>query len=157
MNKRDIGFGVLFIIISIFLFRETFNFYNPPQQIAEPALWPRIMLVLLVILSLGLIYSGIKNKPEKKKEKSRAGDTRVILAMVATVLFLEAFKPLGFVISVLLYYIAITLILEPTKDPKTLGIRFLQAAILVLFIHFVFGKALSVRLPHGILPRHWFY
>ena len=157
MNKRDIGFGVLFILLSIPLFLETFNFYNPPQQIAEPALWPRIVLVLLVLLSLGLIYTGFKGKPQEKSEGHRGGDLRVALAMVATVLFLEAFKPLGFVFSILLYFLAITYILEPTKDPKVFVVRLIQATVLVVLIHFIFGVALSVRLPHGILPKQWFY
>lgn len=110
-----------------------------------------------MVLSLGLIYAGIKGKPDEKKEKNRAGDTRVILAMVVTVLFLQAFRPIGFAISILLYYVAITYILEPTKDLKTLSIRFLQALILVVLIHFIFGVALSVRLPNGVLPKQWFY
>lgn len=156
MNKKDIGFGILFILISIFMFCETFNFYNPPQQIAEPALWPRIVLALIVLLSLGLIYSGIRSKPEEKRESNRAGDIRVLLSMVATLLFLEAFKPIGFAISIILYFLAITYILEPSKDLKTFAIRLAQAATLTILIHFIFGVALSVRLPHGILPRKWF-
>lgn len=139
------------------MFCETFNFYNPPQQIAEPALWPRIVLALIVLLSLGLIYSGIRSKPEEKRESNRAGDIRVLLSMVATLLFLEAFKPIGFVISIILYFLAITYILEPKKDLKTFAIRLAQAVILAILIHFIFGVALSVRLPHGILPRQWFY
>lgn len=159
MNKRDISFGIAFILISIVMFMETFNFYNPPQQIAEPALWPRIILTLLVLLSLGLIYSGIKGKPQEeheKEESNRAGDLRVVLAMLATVVFLAVFKPLGFVISIIFYFLAITYILEPKKDLKTFALRFAQALALSLLIHFIFGVALSVRLPHGILPKKWF-
>lgn len=160
MNKRDISFGIAFILISIVMFMETFNFYNPPQQIAEPALWPRIILTLLVLLSLGLIYSGIKGKPQEeheKEESNRAGDLRVVLAMLATVVFLAVFKPLGFVISIIFYFLAITYILEPKKDLKTFALRFAQALALSLLIHFIFGVALSVRLPHGILPKKWFH
>jgi len=161
LKKRDIGFGIVFILISIFLYRETFNFYKPPQQIAVPALWPRIVLILLVILSLGLIYTGIKSKPDEKKEKkeenNRAGDYRVLAAMVATLLFLEVFKPLGFAISTMIYFVALTYILEPTKDIKVFGVRIFQALVMVIIIYFVFGVALSVRLPHGILPKRWFY
>lgn len=160
MNKRDISFGIAFILISIVMFMETFNFYNPPQQIVEPALWPRIILTLLVLLSLGLIYSGIKGKPQeehKKEESNRTGDLRVVLAMLATVLFLAVFKPLGFALSIIFYFLAITYILEPKKDLKTFAIRFVQALTLSLLIHFIFGVALSVRLPHGILPKKWFH
>lgn len=139
------------------MYKETFNFYNPPQQIAEPALWPRIVLFLIVVLSLGLIYTGFKSKPEGKSESNRAGDIRVGLAMAATLLFLFAFKPLGFVFSIILYYIAMAYILEPTKDVKTFGIRLVQAVVLALIVHFIFGVALSVRLPNGILPKSWFY
>lgn len=157
LNKKDIWIGVIFILISIFLFRETFTFYISPEKVAEPALWPRIILGLIILLSLGLIYSGIKSEPEKKKEKlDRFGDTRVGLAILVTLIFLGIFKPIGFAISVILYFLAITYVLEPKKDIKTFAIRLIQAIVLTVVIHFVFGVALSVRLPHGILPKKWF-
>ena len=157
MNKKDIRIGILFILISILLFKETFTFYISPNKVAEPALWPRIILGLIILLSLGLIYSGIKSKPEKKeKKRDNNGDIRVGLAIAATLVFLGIFKPIGFAISVVSYFIAITYILEPKKDIKTFVIRLIQAIALTVVIHFVFGVALSVRLPHGILPKKWF-
>jgi len=71
----------------------------------------------------------------------------VLAAMVATLLFLEVFKPLGFAISTMIYFVALTYILEPTKDIKVFGVRIFQALVMVIIIYFVFGVALSVRLP----------
>jgi len=157
LNKKDIVIGIIFILISIAMFRETFSFHNPPQQIAEPALWPRIVIILIIIFSLGLIYSGFKCKHHEKTKRNHAGDIRVALAMLATGLFLAAFKPLGFAISIPCYFVFITYILEPRGDLKTFAIRLVQAALLTILIHFIFGVALSVRLPNGILPKKLFY
>lgn len=159
-------------MICLLLLNESRNFYVPPGTVAGPALWPRIILGLLAILSLVLMYAGYKNTPKGQKEKPEAvsgskdslaqkwasltpGNKRVLAAMLVTMIFLFLFQPLGFIISITAYFLVITYILEPTKNPKQIGFRIAQALALTAFIYMVFSKGLSVRLPAGIIHANW--
>lgn len=174
MSKKDTIFGALLFLICLLLLNETRNFYSPPDTAAGPALWPRIILGLLAALSLVLMYAGYKNTPKKQQESQAAGaaagsrdslakrlfgltpgNKRVLAAMFATMVFLLLFQPLGFIISITAYFLVVTYILEPTKKPKQIGLRIIQALALTAFIYMVFGKGLSVRLPAGIIPATW--
>lgn len=164
MGKKDMIFGGSLFLICVLLIIETFNFYSPPNQIAGPSLWPRIILTLLAALSLVLVYSGFRKLQAERGQASQEvkepflnpKTKRVMAAIVSTIGFLVAFRTLGFAISVIIYFVIITYILEPLKGAKPLLIRIGQAVLLVAFIYFVFGKGLSVRLPNGILPNSWF-
>lgn len=172
MGKRDMIFGGLLFLICLLLLNESRNFYVPPDTVAGPALWPRIVLGLLAVLSLVLMYVGYKHIPKGQKENQEAvsgnqgsltkkwasltpGNKRVLAAMLVTMIFLFLFQPLGFIISITAYFLVITYILEPTKNPKQIGFRIVQALALTAFIYMVFSKGLSVRLPAGIIPATW--
>lgn len=183
MKKVDIGIGVFLFALCCFLFYVTFGFYQPPTQIAGPSLWPRIILICLALLSLGLIAQGVRSGrtapkdaaagEERASAKAPAagqslaaglnsylahpGERRVLLAVLAVLLFNFLFKPLGFVISVPLFFIALTYILEPTKKPRDFFVRLAQALVITLVVYLVFYQLLSVRLPLGFLPKKWFY
>lgn len=174
MKKADIGIGVFLLILSCFLFYVTFDFYRPPTQIAGPALWPRILLICLALLSLGLIRQGILAGRGQRKAAGRAkasqglfqgikaylanpGERRVLLAVAAVLLFNFLFKPLGFILSVPLFFLSLTYILEPSKSPRDLFLRLLQGLAVTAVVYLVFFRLLSVRLPLGILPKKWFY
>ena len=155
MKKGDIIFGSLLLLACVLLFLETGKFYVPPTSIdAPPSLWPRIILILLFAMLVLLVgRSFLKKKDVKaaggKKLFFTGENKRVFSAIAATVIFLFLFKRIGFIISVSSFFLAATFILEPTKNVKEIVIRVIQAAALVAFIFFVFGKGLSVQLPSG--------
>ena len=184
MKKADIGIGVFLLILSCFLFYVTFDFYHPPTQIAGPALWPRILLICLALLSLGLIRQGslagrAQKEPAQRQTAQREpaaevqtsqsffqglkaylanpGERRVLFAVLAVLLFNFLFKPLGFILSVPLFFLSLTYILEPSKRPRDFFLRLLQGLAVTAVAYLVFFRLLSVRLPLGILPKKWFY
>jgi len=162
-------FGAFLLLICVWLFHNTGTFFVPPNPVAPPALWPRIILVLLGSLSVALIVINLREYLREANQRQADGTQaatvdimavvfekrKVLAAMAATLTFLFSFERVGFVISCLVYYVGITYILEPTKDGKTLALRVVQAAILIALTYLVFIRGLNVQLPAGILPAHW--
>ena len=161
-------------MLCFLLYRETGNFMDLPMFVASPPhLWPRIMLGLLAVLSAMLVAVNAKELLKEKKEKKPEGapqgvrekidlkaffaaNKKVVAAMVATLAFLFLFIPLGFAITCFVYFVVITMILEPTRDKKVIIFRVAQSLALIILIFLVFTKGLSVQLPSGPFPAHWF-
>ena len=164
------SFGVFLLAVCAWLFHHTESFFVPPNPVAPPALWPRIVLAVLAILAIALIVTNLIAHLKEVRENKEKGIRRpkldviqflkekrkVLGAMTATVIFLFTFVPIGFVITCLIYFVVITYILEPSKDLKILALRVTQSAVLVILIYLVFLRGLNVQLPAGLLPAHWF-
>ena len=162
-------FGCFLLVVCFLLYRETQNFFQFPGLVASPALWPQIVIGVLAFLSCALIISSLRahfREAKGNKEKSinfnlgalfASINKKVVLALALTFAFLFAFRHLGFVITILIYYLALTMILAPTKNIKTIAIRAGQSIVLVVAIYLVFLRGLNVLLPIGPFPAYWFY
>ena len=164
------AFGAFLLAVCVWLFNVTGTFFSPPNPVAPPAMWPRIIIVLLGVLAIALIVTNliahineIKAAKEKGIELPKADimgiiyeKRKVLGAMAVTLVFLFTFVPVGFVITCVIYFVVITYILEPSKDHKVLITRVVQAIVLVILIYFVFMRGLNVQLPTGIMPAQWF-
>ena len=164
-------FGCFLLVVSFLLYGETKNFFARPGLTATPALWPQIILALLAILSVALIIVSLKAYQKEIKENKAKGihakinisallasiNKKVVAGLTATVAFILVFRPLGFAITSLIYFMVITMILEPTKDVKTIVFRVIQSLVLVVLIYLVFVRGLKVQLPLGPFPSHWFF
>jgi len=158
MKKFDLIFGSVLFILCLILFGVTFSFYQPPTQIAGPSLWPRIILACLGFLSLLLIKQSLQT--DNKKPAGQLKDkeqVRILLAIVTIILFTVLFKPLGFALSLPLFYLGLSYILEPFRGLKTWLIRILQSLLVTAAVYVIFFHFLSVKLPLGFLPKKWFY
>ena len=157
MKKKDIIFGGFFLLICVILFLETRKFPVPIAALAAPpSFWPRIILTLLTVMLAVLIirsflFKGDTKDAGKAKSVLTKENIRVVSAIAATLLFLFLFKRVGYIISIFMFYLVSTYIMEPTKSVKAIAMRVIQAAILVASIYFIFGKGLSVQLPSGDL------
>ena len=169
MRIRDRVFGCFLLVVCFLLYNETKEFPVPGHfKSSPPALWPRMVLTLLAALSLALIIISVREHLKEPKGEKAQGhkidfraifasiNKRVVAAIAVTLVFLFTFRPAGFVISCFVYFIVLTMILEPTKKIKTILYRVAQAAALIVFIYFVFCKGLRVQLPPGPFPEQWF-
>ena len=168
---RDIIFGFILLATCFILYRESKNIFARPGLIATPALWPQIIITLLTVLSIALIIISFRaylkeakqNKADGKIARFNFGsllatvNIKVVASLVLTLIFVLVFRPLGFIITIPIYFVLITMILEPTKNLKTIALRATQSIVLVLFIYFVFLRGLRVLLPFGPFPSYWFF
>jgi putative tricarboxylic transport membrane protein len=156
MKRRDrIGEIILtglIVLVSIFLLVVTGSFPTYQSKgLAGPALWPRIILVMLILLGL-IVLAGLFRKPAAKGPTHQIGAgenqerilPRVFIIMGFCVLYTLVMKSFGFLLVSLAFQI-LTLWVMGVRKPKSLilGPVLLTAALYGLFI----------RILHNPLPR----
>lgn len=145
--------GVIFIIISTVFFIETKKFPEKLGKDVGAAFWPKILICLLIIMSLWLIFTGLQKRrklSDKKKMKFSLIILKPYLGMIICIGFVILFKPLGYIISVFLFYILLAHTMFGRFNWKFFWGAAIQATLLVLTIYILFVKLLSVNLPVGI-------
>jgi putative tricarboxylic transport membrane protein len=142
----------LIVLISVFLLMETGSFpVYQSKGLAGPALWPRIILMMLILLGL-IVLGALFSKMSKKDHASRivAEENqerilpRVYIVMAFCVLYTVLIKTFGFLLVSLAFQV-LTLWVMGVRKPKSLilGPVLLTAALYGLFI----------RILHNPLPR----
>ncbi len=122
---------------------------------------PRMWGSVLLLLSLILVFRGMKQKIEAKSagidvkgglslmERVMEG-REVILSFVALGIYVVIMKNVGFLISTTAYIYFATLILTP-KSKRNYILPLIVAIAFAAGIDFIFVRFLSVLLPMGIL------
>ncbi|MBN2545923.1 MAG: tripartite tricarboxylate transporter TctB family protein [Spirochaetes bacterium] len=150
MIKNEIIYGTLFLLISILFFALTFQF--PDITIAlSPKVFPRFVSSCLFILSLALIFQGIKKQIQekgelKKLEINKVFIIRFILLFVFAVIYMNILEFLGYVIATPLF-IAISLIIF---NEKRWYIIVLISILTTLVLYAIFRIVFRVPLPRFI-------
>jgi len=142
----------LIVLASVFLLVETGNFPTYQSKgLAGPALWPRIVLMMLILLGLvvltTLFKKGIGKDPDPgiaTEENQERTLPRVFIIMAFCILYTLLMKTFGFLLVSLTFQI-LTLWVMGVRRPKSLilGPALLTAALYGLFI----------RILHNPLPR----
>lgn len=132
------------ISISLFFYYQTMLFLTPENaDITNPALIPRIWIIILLILSIMLIVKS-NNKNQKIKNTS-PGNVLIIIALL--ILYLIAMQWVGYFFTTP-FFILTTMYLLLYRKPSFMIIN---AFGFVLFSYFIFNKLLHIDLPLGWL------
>lgn len=156
MKSKDIYPGIVFIILSIFLYFQTLSFPNKTSaDDVGAAFWPRVLLLIIIILSILLIILAIKNRKiqsEDNKDNVIFEKVKFYLKPIAGIafcfLFFLLFKVIGFFIMTFVLYITLALLI--TKSYKKVWLTLIEAAVIVTICYVVFDSILKVNLPQGI-------
>ena len=136
---------------SLVLFALTLDLKTNPMVPVGPGFYPRIVLALTALLSLGLVVSDVLSRKEKPKEKPKQKLNYPLVAISFGVfaLYCVALPNLGFRIATFGYVVASNVLLAPPRAAK----GWAGAVILGLATSFitwlVFERYLSVLLPRG--------
>lgn len=156
IKNKDIVSGLFLLIVSVALFSNTNMFNNSSiSSYGNPATVPRIVIVLLFILSLLILLGGIRRTV---KDPGTESQTTIIwndkLLSVLTFILLSGYiisvKPVGYIISTALYLFLQMFILSCFDTCKlwTFGIISCIASPTLFYVFRVF---FDVFLPTGIL------
>lgn len=105
-----------------------------------PTLYPRILLVLMIVLSLIVIVRSLKLPADRVLPK---GSARVLWLMATTVMYVATIRYFGFLIASVVF-----LILVPwTAGYRRTGIIVSVAGVYAVAIWLVFEKVLYIILP----------
>ena len=151
--RSEIIISGIILAVTCFLFYVASTF--PQSRMADqvgPALWPKIILLLIIILSMTLLIQfvihSLKEKKEKPKEDFSAekeGFRMLILTVILSLLYGFVVSYAGFLLSILVFQTLFLLILKVKKIP----VLVLYPLCLTVVIYAIFIKILYIPLPRG--------
>ncbi len=159
MKVNDAISGAGLIVLAGLIYWLTWDFPGMHGQPYGPALFPRLIAVLMTLAGLGLIVQGVRKRDEAPlvvlpdwmgSPRHAAALAAVILAVV---FYIMAARTLGFVLTGFAI-LAVLFLLLRGRDHLVSSIAI--AAVAVIAIQQFFGDFLRVPLPWGVLqPIAW--
>ena len=156
MKVNDAISGVVLVLLSGVVYVLTWDYPGMPGQPYGPALFPRLIAVLMALTGLTLIVSGLRRWRERpalvfaqwvRSPRHAAGLLAVILSVV---FYIYASKSLGFVLTGFIILSVLFLLLRGRAHVwSSLAI----AAVTTIAIQQFFGELLRVPLPWGVLQN----
>jgi hypothetical protein len=151
--SRDGIAGLAVLAASLVLFALTLDLKGSPMVPVGPGFYPRIVLALTAVLSLGLVVADMLAR-RKQALAPAAAETKFNYLLVAIsfgvfALYAVALPWLGFRIATFLFVGGTNALLDPPRGAK----GWMRAPALALVTSFVtwivFERWLSVLLPRG--------
>ena len=158
---QNIVIGVLVIGLSVAMLISSASirvdkFSSSPVDTAS--FLPRLVFIILIVIGLVMIIMGIPEiKANRQKllegealEKASKETLRSLGALAMLALYIVCFKPVGFVISSIVFLIAMMFYMTKKEDRKPI-VFVIVAVAMTLIVYFAFKKFLYIYLPAGIL------
>lgn len=152
MKKANVITGVVFLALSIFAYMQAQKMVGKIMTDAlGPGFWPKVLGLVMGVLSLALIVEGLFGKQAEGEKVPIAFGTegfhRVLKLFAVLIVFGAILYFLGIYVGIL-FMMALCMWLHGERNKKILvGL----AVGSCLFIYLVFGLALRVPLPMGLL------
>ena len=114
---------------------------------------PKIASMITILMSGKLLLDGWRSSKVYKKEETLEyvkNYRGVAVMMVLCVLYAEFLKPIGFIVTSLIF-LFLTLCMISKKEERSY-VKFAVITVVTVFaIYFIFRKFFGIRLPTGIL------
>ena len=152
MKKANVITGVVFLALSIFAYMQAQKMVGKIMTDAlGPGFWPKVLGLVMGVLSLDLIVEGLFGKQAEGEKVPIAFGTegfhRVLKLFAVLIVFGAILYFLGIYVGIL-FMMPLCMWLHGERNKKILvGL----AVGSCLFIYLVFGLALRVPLPMGLL------
>lgn len=159
--KNDMIFSALTISFSVFFLLMSLNIQTPMySSITGPTTWPRILLIVMLLISIQILFSSIRKVKAMRKEEMDVEDHsgkfhgkglkniykqvyfRILLYIF---IYIFALKYIGFMLTTFFLIIAIGAELGLKKCSHLL-ILGLVCDVLVVYI---FAMVLDIPIPRG--------
>jgi putative tricarboxylic transport membrane protein len=149
--SRDGIAGLAVFAASLVLFALTLDLKDNPMVPVGPGFYPRIVLALTALLSLGLVVSdGLSRKEKPKEEPTPKLNYPLVAASFGVfALYCVALPGLGFRIATFAYVVAANALLAPPRGLKGWTGNLVLAFGTAFVTWLVFERYLSVLLPRG--------
>ena len=149
--------SVVFIVVAVFFFIISLSFPPGSNGAVGPGYFPRIMCVLVVILSCLNLINDVRGhkkmvaKGEKEEELTifKKENLRVWITVGITLLYVIAVKAIGFVVSSIAFLFVLNTYFRVHQKSKVAFVIIPFAVVAVLY--FIFHNLLHVVLPAGLL------
>jgi putative tricarboxylic transport membrane protein len=160
MLGRDGIAGLVCLALSIGLFMLTFGLPSAEMIPVGPAFYPRVVILLLGLLSVILIVLDLRAMrgarstasvlaPSTAGMDAQPNHGLVLATFVEFGLYVAALPLIGFRLSTFLFVLALEVTLEWPRDARRWVLAVSVAVATSAACYFVFEKYLSVLLPRG--------
>lgn len=149
--SRDGIAGLAVLAASLFLFALTLDLKDNPMVPVGPGFYPRIVLALTALLSLGLVVSDLLSRKRSPREQpeQKLNYPLVALSFAVFALYAVALPWLGFRIATFLFVGGANALLDPPRGARGWVRPLILALLTSLVTWLVFERWLSVLLPRG--------
>lgn len=128
------------------------------SPVDNAAFLPRLIFGVLIVIGIVMIVQGIQDiKKNKKKllegealEKASRETLRSLGALCILLVYILCFKPVGFIISSILFLVGMMFYMTKKEDRKPI-VFIIISVVMTLVVYFCFKKFLYIYLPAGIL------
>jgi hypothetical protein len=143
---KDITSGSVLFLVAAVYFIGTWKLPSGKGE-PGPAFFPVLLSGTLMFLAVSILWQGLR---ARQGDEERADQTpwKPIVAIAATGLFVAFFQVLGFVLSTLLYTLAITCMFRRDRPAFVVAVPIVSTVL----IYLLFQVGLGVRLPGGPFP-----
>lgn len=153
-NSKDLGVGLFLVFFSVFLYMMSITIKVSKAETLGPQFLPKIISVLLGILSLILIKNAIKNRKNviKKEKLEKELNLPLLLSILLLLFYITTINFIGFILVSIIYLFLQIRILSLGKPivKKEIIIEIIVSIVVPILIYFLFYKIFNIFLPMGI-------
>ncbi|MDY6304936.1 MAG: tripartite tricarboxylate transporter TctB family protein [Oribacterium sp.] len=162
-KKKTVAFAnlvgaIIFILFGIWAYVQTLGFKEVTGTVVQPAMFPQVMIVGILIFAAVLLIQSILKLATMKPEDAwaqpaesldpRKKDVRAAyIVILLSILFVLLFVPLGYILDSFIVSVAIMYLIGKRNPVEMLLVGFLVP----LGMYIIFHKVLTVIIPLGPL------
>lgn len=146
-TERLIALGCIALSIAIFFIAGTFpkTFLDP----VGPSIYPQFLAVLIFVAGV-LLFITAKEQPKEEKQEEGTGwhgYKPFVYTIVLIAVYLVLMPVLGFIVSTLLFTLALTLSFDQRPWKEKLKTAIPYSVVVTILVWLLFAKMLGVLLP----------
>ena len=145
IDWADIAVSIALYGLSVFVFVNSAGFKKTMDRSLNPAVWPRVICVLLCLMATILLVQALTGRV--RIEASFANMGRVCIAMAMILAYAFLLKKVGFIICSLVLLVGLLLIF----DVKKKWVYVVLPVVTIALVYYLFKVMLRVPLPKGLL------
>lgn len=143
LKNKNLLEGLILALLSIFFIIESLKLHSSGSWALSPALFPLIITVSTLLLSIRLIFKGLKERDIVDSSKKIEDYKKLGFIIFISFLYLFSLPRIHFLFSSIIYLFLFLIILGERKWWVIVSISVLTP----LLIQFLFGNLLNVFLP----------
>lgn len=152
----DIVVGVFFMVLGVVLFVAAAALPKSAVMDIGPDFMPKVTAILVFVLALALTIQsvlGLKDKEIDPDSIPKCDYKRVISSIILVLIYVFAMRPVGFIVTTLVFLPLQMLVLSPNdqRGPKNIAILVVIDVIFTMAVYFLFRYGFMIMLPRGIL------
>ena len=153
----DIVVSIFYIVLAIAVLVLAKRLPKSAVMEIGPDFMPTVVAVIILILAGILLFLSVKNFKMHAEEAEKSGkDTsdykRVLASLVLALVYVNVLKPVGFILSTLVYLVLQIIVLAPDdkRTRKDIILYLVLDVVFTIIVYLLFRYGFKIVLPAGI-------